>query len=133
MLESEFEMKDTRVASKILGMQILRDKSKGTLFITQKNYIAKILKRFNMDMFQAMLTPMNQHFKLSYQDSPKTEDEVSCMKKVTYTNAIGSLMYEMVCTRPYLGYAMSKGGNRQDFPSGAYDLACLRPDLGHLI
>jgi len=66
MLESEFEMKDMGATSKILGMQILRDITKGTLFITQKSYIANILKRFNIDMSKAMSTLMAQQFKLSH-------------------------------------------------------------------
>lgn len=48
ILESEFEMKDVDAASMILCMQILRDKSKRTLSLNQKNYIAKFLKNFNM-------------------------------------------------------------------------------------
>lgn len=66
MLENEFEMKDIGASSKILGMQILRDKTMGTLFITQKSYIANILKRFNIDMSKAMSTLMAQQFKLSH-------------------------------------------------------------------
>ena len=107
MLENEFEMKDIGASSKILGMQILRDKTMGTLFITQKSYIAKILKKFNMDMSKAVSTPIAQHFKLLHQDSPKTEDEVSYMKKVPHANAIGRHIYVMIYTRPYLGCAMS--------------------------
>lgn len=35
--------------NKIIVMQITRDKSKITLFINQKDYISKVLKKFNMD------------------------------------------------------------------------------------
>lgn len=62
MLESDFEMKYMGAASKILGMQIKRDRSKGMLFITQQNYLSKVLKRFNMDQSKTVSTPIAQHF-----------------------------------------------------------------------
>jgi len=42
-------MKNTWFAKKIMVMQITRYKSKITLFINQKDYISKVLKKFNMD------------------------------------------------------------------------------------
>ncbi|KAI3677547.1 hypothetical protein L6452_36813 [Arctium lappa] len=48
-LKSEFEMKDLGEARVILGMEILRDRKSRTLRLTQKGYIQKILKRFNLD------------------------------------------------------------------------------------
>lgn len=47
-LRSEFEMKDLREARKILGMDIKRDKKRGTLCVSQKGYIEKILKKLNL-------------------------------------------------------------------------------------
>ena len=47
-LNNEFEMKDLGAAKKILGMQILRDRVAGKLSLSQKGYIEKVLRRFNM-------------------------------------------------------------------------------------
>ncbi|KAE8723057.1 hypothetical protein F3Y22_tig00013285pilonHSYRG00271 [Hibiscus syriacus] len=44
----EFEMKDLGSAKKILGMQIHRDRSNRKIWLSQKNYLKKILSRFNM-------------------------------------------------------------------------------------
>nr|XP_027086614.1 uncharacterized protein LOC113708350 [Coffea arabica] len=46
-LNSEFEMKDLGAAKKILGMDINRDRGVGKLFLTQKNYLEKVLERFD--------------------------------------------------------------------------------------
>ena len=51
-------------------------------------------------------TPLAPHFKLSASQCPKTEEEQEYMSKVPYSNAVGSLMYAMVCTRPYLSHAV---------------------------
>ena len=47
-LNNEFEMKDLRAAKKILRMKILRDKVVGRLSLSQKGYIEKVIRRFNM-------------------------------------------------------------------------------------
>jgi len=37
---------------------------------------------------------------------PKTQDEIEKMARVPYANAVGSLMYAMMCTRPDICYAV---------------------------
>ena len=51
-------------------------------------------------------TPLGSHFKLSKEQSPKTEKERDHMSKVPYASAIGSLMYVMVCTRLDIAHAV---------------------------
>ena len=51
--------------------------------------------------------PLFSHFVLSKDQSPNTETEINDMKKVSYSNAIGSVMYLMVSTRPDIAYAVS--------------------------
>ena len=51
--------------------------------------------------------PLAAHFKLSSESCPQTEEEKEKMTSIPYANAVGSLMYAMVCTRPDLAYAVS--------------------------
>ena len=55
-----------------------------------------------MESFKEVSTPLATHFKLSSNQSPSREDEVLYMKHVPYEYVVGSLMYAMVCTRPYI-------------------------------
>ena len=48
LLSSEFDMQDLGVAKKILGMEITIDRKSGLLFLSQHNYINKVLHHFNM-------------------------------------------------------------------------------------
>ncbi|GKF56483.1 retrovirus-related pol polyprotein from transposon TNT 1-94, partial [Tanacetum coccineum] len=48
-LKSEFEMKDLGEAKMILGMEIVRDRKLRKLFLTQKQYLRKVLKHFRFD------------------------------------------------------------------------------------
>ena len=47
-LFDHFDMKDLREASCALGIQILHDRANGVLRLSQKTYIDRILKGFNM-------------------------------------------------------------------------------------
>ncbi|TXG68420.1 hypothetical protein EZV62_003355 [Acer yangbiense] len=47
-LSMEFEMKDLGAAKRILGMNISRDRRNNSLFVSQEDYIQKVLRRFGM-------------------------------------------------------------------------------------
>ena len=105
-LSKQFEMKDLGAAKQILGMRIKRDTNSRTLLLSQDKYINKVLSRFNMQNAKVVSTPLGVHFRLSKEQSPKTEEERAYMAKVPYASAIGSLMYVMVCTRPDIAQAV---------------------------
>ena len=59
-----------------------------------------------MNEAKSVSTPLGSHFKLSKEQSPKTEEERDYISKVPYASTIGSLMYTMVCTRPDTAHAV---------------------------
>ena len=95
-------MKDLGAIKKILGMEIRRYRDARKLWLSQKGYVEKVLKRFNMNNAKPVSTPLANHFKLFIVQCPKTNSEKDDMSKVSYANAVGCLMYIMVCTRPDL-------------------------------
>ena len=64
-LSKQFAMKDLRAAKKILGIRIIKDKTNGTLKLSQLEYVKKVLNRFNMNEAKPVSTPLGSHFKLS--------------------------------------------------------------------
>ena len=108
LLSSEFKMKDLGPAKRILGMRIKRDLQKGLLWLDQDKYGDKLLERFNMTDAKPVSTPLAPHFKLSAAFCPTTATEKGLMSKIPYEQAVGSLMYLMVCTRPDLALALGK-------------------------
>ena len=70
LLSKEFEMKDLRYAKKILGMEIYRDRKVSKLWLTQKNYVKKDLKRFSMFNAKPVQTLPTVHFWLSSEKCP---------------------------------------------------------------
>jgi len=63
-LSKEFEMKDLGAAKKILGMEITRDRKSGKLYLSQRGYIEKVLRRFNMPNAKLVSTPLAANFRL---------------------------------------------------------------------
>ncbi|GKB48936.1 retrotransposon protein, putative, ty1-copia subclass [Tanacetum coccineum] len=107
LLKKEFDMKELEEAKKMLGMEIVRDQSRKIMRVSQSGYISKILNNFRIDNGKSVQMPLGGHFKLSLKDCPVRDCDVERMSKVPYANAVGSLMYLMVCTRPDIAYAVS--------------------------
>ncbi|KAL0433142.1 UNVERIFIED_CONTAM: Retrovirus-related Pol polyprotein from transposon TNT 1-94, partial [Sesamum latifolium] len=102
-----FEMKDLGNAKKILGMTIDRDRKSSTIFLNQKTYVKSVLEKFSMNTAKATSVSLATHFQLSKNQCPKSNSEKKHIERVPYSNAIGSVMYLMVCTRPDIAYAVS--------------------------
>ncbi|XP_062081211.1 uncharacterized protein LOC133786015 [Humulus lupulus] len=101
-LSSEFDMKDHEVAKTIMGVNIKRNKSSSDLFLGQSESIDR-----QVCNKRSASLPLSSQFQISAKQSPKTESERKEMEKFHTQNAIGSVMYSMVCTRPDLAYSTS--------------------------
>ncbi|KAK6158246.1 hypothetical protein DH2020_005560 [Rehmannia glutinosa] len=106
-LSAKFDMKYLGDAKRILGMNIFRDRKNSVIFLNQISYVEKILSKFSMLDSKPVNVPLAGHFLLSKEQCPKTDHDVNSMKNVPYSNAIGSVMYLMVSTRPDIAYSVS--------------------------
>ena len=105
-LANSFAMKDLGVAKKILGVRIIRDKKNCKSTLSQGEYIKKVLERFIMHNANPVSTLLADHFKLAKEMCPKTQEQIEYMSRVPYSSTVGSLMYDMVCTRPDIAHAV---------------------------
>jgi ATP-binding cassette subfamily B (MDR/TAP) protein 1 len=87
-------------------MQIHRDRKDRKIWLSQKNYIRKVLRRFNMQDSKPVSTPLSINYKLSSSMSPSSEAERIEMSRVPNALVVGSLMYAMICTRPHIAQAV---------------------------
>ncbi|CAK9810942.1 Copia protein [Anthophora plagiata] len=70
--------------------------------LSQAAYIEKILKKYNLEGYNPVKTPMCPTQDLDvYEDSPKVD-------KTKYQELLGSLMYVAIGTRPDISYAISR-------------------------
>ena len=58
-------MKDLGNAKKNLGIKLVRDRRNGQLFVSQCDYLKKILEKYAMKKAKPVKVPLGQHFKLS--------------------------------------------------------------------
>jgi transposase InsO family protein len=98
-LAAEYDLTDLGEARWILGMEIIRDRDKHTIELSQCRYIESILERFEMGSSRPVATPMDPNTKLI----KLNEAEVDVK---TYQSALGALMYAMLATRPDIAYAV---------------------------
>ena len=105
-LQEVFKMTDIGDVNTVLGIKIQRNREKGTLTMSQQKYVEDILKRFNMSEAKGKATPMEVGLKFSDRISEKRENDAETMARIPYRQAVGSIMYLMVCTRPDIASAV---------------------------
>jgi len=76
-LNGEFEMKDLGLAKRVLGIDILRNRDKGELFLSQLGYLKKVVERLRMSNSKIVSTPLGHHTKLSINNvlNPRTRSK----------------------------------------------------------
>ena len=116
-------MKDLGEAAYILGIKIYRDRSKRLNGLSQSTYIDKVLNRFNMQNSKRGFLLMSHGISLSKTQCPMTHDERDCMSKIPYASVIGSIMYDMLCTRSDVSYALSIMSRYQSDPGESHWIA----------
>jgi hypothetical protein len=132
-------MKDLGTTKKILGMRITRYRKNHKLTLSQGEYIEKVLERFRMQNEKPVRTPLASHFKLTKEMCPKTQDEIEYMSRVSYSSAVGSLMYAMVCTRPDISHAVGvvsrymNNPGKEDWEAVKWILRYLRGTTNHAL
>lgn len=100
-------MKDLSPAKKILGVELVRNRKKETIFLTQEKYVQKVLDKFRIAKSKPVQTPLATHFKFLCHHCPKTINEESEMNTIPYSSVVGCLIYAIILTRPDIYYAVS--------------------------
>lgn len=90
-----------------LGIEITRDRDNRIIHLNQKTYIENMVKKFNLDFKEGCSVPLDPKVKLSKKMEPQTEKERREMKHVPYREAVGTLMFLAVSTRPDIATAVS--------------------------
>ncbi|PHT27209.1 hypothetical protein CQW23_33187 [Capsicum baccatum] len=73
-------------------MRISRDRSAETLNLSQEQYVKKVLAKFRVNDAKTRTTLLENHIKLSKEQSVKTAQEREHMALVPYASAAGSLI-----------------------------------------
>lgn len=94
----KFEMTNLGLMSYFLAMEITQNGN--GIFVCQKKYANRLLKRFRMESCKAVTTPLVSNEKLTKEDGSGEADEK------LYRSLIGNLLY-LIATRPDIMFATS--------------------------
>ncbi|SCV72841.1 BQ2448_4378 [Microbotryum intermedium] len=100
-LELAYGIKRLGQAEYILGIQVKRGQD-GSITLSQERYLSDILAKFQFSDAKPASIPMQPGVVLDFQES-----DVSPRDRTRYLQAIGSLMYAAVGTRPDLAFVAS--------------------------
>ena len=106
-LNDRYALQDLGPVNSLLGIHITRDRENRMISLSQEHFIKSILARFSLSDAKPCDTPMVSPMTLSKRDSPQNATEAAHMSRVPYREAIGSLMYVSVATRPDITFAVS--------------------------
>ncbi|GJY17492.1 retrotransposon protein, putative, ty1-copia subclass [Tanacetum coccineum] len=106
-------------AAYILGIKIIRDRSKRLIALSQSAYLEKILRKFRTENSKKGYTPMMEKSDYKKLQGAKTPTEVQHMQIVPYASAIGSIMYAVRRTRPDVAFAQNLCSRFQQNPDMA--------------
>jgi len=97
MMREKFKMKDLGKLSHFLGIDF--EQGHGFVRMNQKRYLCKVLEKFEMSDCKPRATPSEQKLE-------SNGEEVADARK--YREAVGSLIYAMMCTRPDIAWIVTK-------------------------
>ena len=106
-LSSHFKMSDLGEPAWTLGIRVKRDRISRTITLSQATYIDSVVKQLNLSSAFPLSTPIDHNILLSRAQSPSTPRQIDDTRKVPYCEAIGSLMYAVIRTRPDITYAVA--------------------------
>lgn len=103
-LQLQFEIV-SRPADLFVGLLINRNRDKKYLHLSQPTYISKILSKFCMQDCHSKATPADPFNRLTKESSTADSDS---SKLFPFQEAVGSLLYCMITTRPDISYAVGQ-------------------------
>jgi hypothetical protein len=118
-LKEKYQMTDLGKMSWILGMHVTCNRNKGTITLSQQQYIEDVLKWFGVSNVRPISTPALANEHLIKLDSPEIDIK-------SYQCAIGTLMYPMLGTHPDLAYAVGALGRHAANPGPNHQCALDR-------
>jgi len=97
-LKNQFKINDLGELKFILGIEVKRDRKNHQISLSQEQYIKDMLKKFNMNDCKPMKTPADGNLMKIIEGGKPLNS------KTPYMEAIGSLIYIMVASRPDISY-----------------------------
>ena len=90
-----------------LGFRMRQDRNVRTIAINQQSYIEGMLEKFALTSAKPVSTPMDPGTKFLNEQCPSTPTQLAKMCGVPYAEAIGSVLWPVMISRPDCAFAVS--------------------------
>ncbi|KAF8702928.1 hypothetical protein AX14_014297 [Amanita brunnescens Koide BX004] len=81
-----------------------RDRDRRSLALSQRSYLASIIRRYGFEDLKPISIPMDVNIRLPTTQSPSTSIDYAEMRDIPYHETVGSAMYATIATRPDTAY-----------------------------
>lgn len=116
-LKCSFQCRDLGIASSFLDLEIDHNIKAGNLRISQKGMIERISRAFHIENCNWVSTRIEENLSSVFDLGKLKKDEVDCNMQEKYRRLLGSLMYVMLGSKPYLSFSVSFFGQFQNCPN----------------
>lgn len=96
----------SEAANHSIGLKIARNRSTQTITLSQEQYVLRLLDRFEITNCYLKIVPADPFTDLMAIDLQSEGSQE--FDQSIYREAVGSIMYLMVCTRPYTAFAVCR-------------------------
>eukprot|EP00961_Rhodomonas_salina_P067311 903967-Rhodomonas_salina.2 len=123
-LSTRFELSaESTEVSWYLGVSIQRDWVKGTIKLSQEQYVKDLLNRFEMSDCNPVVTPLEVGQRLTSEDCPEVPDKKTVKH---YQQLVGSLNYLVAWCYPELAFPVSQCARFMSNPGPSHVAAAKR-------
>ena len=119
-MNKTYKISDLGAIHWLLGIKVTRDLPNHTISLSQHAYIDSIILRYNFTDLKPSAIPMDPCAPLLKSQSPTKLADIARMKNIPYREAVGSLMYAAMGTRPDIAFAVSTVAQFSDNPGWAH-------------
>ncbi|SMN02585.1 hypothetical protein SPONN_1431 [uncultured Candidatus Thioglobus sp.] len=120
-LSEKFDVKDLGRLHYFLGVQVIQDEEKGTIWIGQPTFTESILQKYGMCEAKPVKTPVCVNSKLL-----KASEESELTDQSLYQSAVGSLLYLATRTRLDIAFAVNNVARYCSKPTKPHWIAVKR-------
>lgn len=124
-LGERYDIKDMGDIKFVLGIRVTRDRERKITTLDQEEYLKRTLEKFGMAECTPKYTPLPPGLVLSRTQAPATKEDRLYMKDKPYCEALGSLMYAQIGTRPDIAFAITSLSRFMSNPGKPHWLALL--------
>ena len=112
-INEKYKLTDLGPSSWLLGIKITCDLARQTIALSQHTYINAIIMHFNFNNLKPSAVPMDHNQPLS---CSQCLTDITRMKNVPYREAVSSLMYATMGTRPDITFGVTTVAQFLDNP-----------------